>query len=134
MSKTRTAQCVCGALSITVDGDPSHVNLCSCDDCQRRSGSVFQTSVVFRDDQIVTYSGERSTYTRPTERGAEVTLDFCPTCGVSILFRISDLDGRVLIHGGCFADPTLPKPTHIWFADKAHPWVSLPEGKIMRRT
>ena len=130
---TRTAQCVCGALRITVEGEPSHVNICSCDDCQRRSGSVFQTSVVFADSQIKDYSGERSMFTRGTDRGSEVTMEFCPTCGVSLLFRISDLDRRVLIHGGCFADPDLPTPTHVWFPEKAHPWVVLPEGKVMSR-
>lgn len=131
MKSTSKASCLCGSLHITVAGEPRHVNMCSCDDCQRRSGSMFQTSAVFRDDQIVEYSGDRKRFSRTSDRGAEVTLEFCPNCGVSLLFRISDFEGHVLIHGGCFADETLPEPTHIWFSKKAHPWVSIPNGKIM---
>ena len=133
MTETRTARCLCGDLSITVTGEPGNVNLCCCAECQRRSGSVFQTSLVFRDEDIVAYNGARRQFSRPTDRGAEVTLEFCPTCGVSLLFRISDLEGRVLIRGGCFADPAHPAPTHLWFTDKAAPWVTIPEGKVMSR-
>ena len=128
----RTATCTCGQFRVTVNGDPQRMNLCNCHDCQRRSGSVFQTSGVFADENIVAIEGDRKKFTRPTDRGSEVTMEFCPTCGVSVFFRISDLEGKTLIHGGCFADPTLPAPTHIWFSDRAHPWVVLPDAKIMK--
>lgn len=130
---SRTAQCVCGALRMTLEGEPNNVNFCSCDDCQRRSGSVFQTSLVFRVDQITDYTGATSTFTRRSARGSDVTMEFCPVCGVSLLFRISDLAGMVLVHGGCFADPGHPRPTHVWYPEKAPGWVDIPDGKVMTR-
>jgi hypothetical protein len=36
----RTAQCHCGALQVTVLGEPEWVNICHCKACQRRTGAV----------------------------------------------------------------------------------------------
>lgn len=132
MTKARTASCTCGQFRVTVEGDPLRVNLCNCLDCQKRSGSAFQLAGVFEDAQVIANEGERTVYTRGSDRGAEMSLEFCPVCGVSVLFRISDLEGKTLIHGGCFADPDFPAPTHIWYPQRAHPWVVLPDAKIMR--
>src|SRR5215471_7461464 len=38
---TRMARCRCGALHAEVSGDPIRVIVCHCDECQRRTGSVF---------------------------------------------------------------------------------------------
>jgi len=43
----RTASCLCGDLRITAEGDPARVNMCSCMECQRRSGSAFQIGAFF---------------------------------------------------------------------------------------
>ena len=38
---TRTAQCGCGRVRISVDGEPLLVGACHCDFCQKRTGSIF---------------------------------------------------------------------------------------------
>jgi hypothetical protein len=37
----RKASCVCGQLSLAVDGDPVRIAICHCHACQQRTGSVF---------------------------------------------------------------------------------------------
>ena len=41
MSEPRIASCSCGALSTKVYGEPFTVAICSCEECQRRTGSAF---------------------------------------------------------------------------------------------
>ncbi len=38
---TRTAQCFCKAVAVTVEGDPEPQGICHCDDCKRRTGTAF---------------------------------------------------------------------------------------------
>jgi hypothetical protein len=130
-SNTRCAQCSCGQFSVTVQGDPEWVNLCNCYDCQRRSGSTYQIAGFFREEQIIENTGERTEYNRPADEGRTLDLEFCPVCGVSVLFRLKLRPGMVAIHGGCFADRNFPAPNKIWFAHRAHPWVVLPPGENM---
>ncbi|WP_162142406.1 GFA family protein [Cucumibacter marinus] len=127
----RKAQCSCGQFSVTVRGDPEWVNLCNCHDCQRRTGSAFQIAGFFRESQIIENTGERTEFHRPTQEGRTMDLEFCPVCGVSVLFRLKLRPGMMAIHAGCFADTGFPAPDRIWFAHRAHPWVVLPPGKNM---
>jgi hypothetical protein len=127
----REAQCSCGQFRVSVKGDPEWVNLCNCYDCQRRSGSAFHIAGFFREEQIFENVGERTEYKRPTKEGRTLDLEFCPICGVSVLFRLKLRPGMVAIHGGCFGDQNFPAPDKIWFAHRAHPWVVLPPGENM---
>lgn len=133
MSNTvsRQAECSCGQFRIVVEGDPEWVNMCNCYDCQRRSGSAFHIAGFFREECVIENVGQRKKYSRPCAEGRTIDLEFCPTCGVSVLFRLKARPGMIAIHGGCFADRHFPAPTRIWFAHRAHPWVVLPPGKDM---
>lgn len=124
----RTATCLCGQLKITLDGDPARVNMCSCTECQRRSGSAFQLGAFFDEGQIKTVEGDSSIYTRTGGSGNGIDLHFCPTCGVSVYFRPAARPAVVGVHGGCFADRGFPAPnTAGWTQDK-HDWVVVPDG------
>src|SRR5262245_31929756 len=71
----RTARCACGALRITVTGEPLSVVACHCIDCQRRTGSVFGVGAYFREEQVAK-SGDARIYTRPTEAGHDFVTYF----------------------------------------------------------
>ena len=43
----RIARCACGGLTLTAQGEPDEVYLCSCLDCQRRSGGTFSYAALF---------------------------------------------------------------------------------------
>ena len=107
----RTASCLCGELRITVKGQPARVNMCNCNECQRRSGSVFQIGAFFDKGQLKSIEGGSSVYTRTGGSGNLIDLPFCPTCGVSVYFRPQVRPTVLGIYGGCFADPNFPSPT-----------------------
>ena len=124
----RTASCLCGDLRITAEGDPARVNMCSCMECQRRSGSAFQIGAFFQDRQITSIEGESTVYTRTGGSGNAIDLHFCPTCGVSVYFKPAARPSIVGIHGGCFADPDFPAPKTAGWSKHKHHWVAIPDG------
>ena len=123
----RTATCVCGELSVRVEGEPLRINICNCKDCQRRSGSAFQLGAFFNESQVEAIDGEPRLYSRSADSGRAVNLHFCPTCGVSVYFRAEARPGLIGVHAGCFADPDFPTPTHAVWTESKHDWVQLPE-------
>ncbi len=123
----RTATCVCGQLRVTVVGEPRRINICSCKDCQKRSGSAFQLGAIFDDSQLEAIDGEAKSYARTSDAGRVVELHFCPTCGVSVYFRAEARPSMIGVHAGCFADPGFPAPTHAVWTESRHHWLTLPE-------
>ena len=126
----RIARCHCGEVNISCEGEPWLVALCSCELCQRRTGSPIHIGAWFNRDQV-TIEGTTKEFTRTTgDRGTKLTFNFCPTCGTSIWWGGTEAPfaGNVGIAGGCFADPNFPPPTVAVYDKRRHPWISTPEG------
>ena len=127
---TRVAQCHCGQVRLTVEGEPSPVILCHCTLCQRRTGSLIHIGAWFEKEDI-TFEGETRTYTRTNgDLGMEATTHFCPVCGTSVWWPApigAPLEGKIGIAGGCFADPGFPAPDISMYEKHRHPWITVPE-------
>ena len=130
---SRTAECACGRVQVTVEGEPIAVATCHCEFCQRRTGSAFQVSAVFPRDRDVAVSGETKVYNGldvegvGTAQGDDVTYHFCPTCGSTVFWTFQ---GRpiVAIAVGNFADPRFPAPTMELHTPFRHHWIRPVEG------
>jgi hypothetical protein len=123
----RTAHCHCGSLHIICMGDPRKISMCHCDDCQRRTGSLFSIAVFYNADQI-TIRGRSSLYERASASGFPVAFHFCPDCGSNMWWKPARMPDLIGVAAGCFADPALPAPEQaVWLRDKHH-WIDLPPG------
>jgi hypothetical protein len=128
-----TAECACGRLRVTVEGEPIAVATCHCEFCQRRTGSVFQVSAVFSPDQKCAITGEATSYNGleingvGTTNGDDVTYHFCPTCGSTVFWTFKDRP-TIAIAVGCFADAAFPTPTLELHVPLRHPWVPPVDG------
>ena len=123
---TRSAACVCGQLSIEVQGEPRAVGLCHCLACQRRTGSVFAAQAGFSEPYEV--KGRASDYVRVGDQGAAFRFRFCPVCGTNLFHTEEGVPGRVAVAVGAFADPAFPPPRASVYDSRRHPWVTLPPG------
>jgi hypothetical protein len=129
----RTAECACGRVRVTVEGEPRAVATCHCEFCQRRTGSVLQVSAVFSQDQGVAVEGETKTYNGletngvGTANGDDVSYHFCPTCGSTVYWTFK---GRpvLVVAVGNFADPDFPPPTIELHAPQRHSWMHPVQG------
>lgn len=119
---TRTATCACGGLSAVCEGEPEFVSLCSCRDCQRRTGSAFGLVAIF-PRAAVTTGGVSTPYTRVAASGNVVTLHFCPTCGSTVFWNRSGRPDVICLAVGAFADPTMPTPVRTVYDEHRHPWI-----------
>jgi hypothetical protein len=124
---SRTAACVCGQLSIEVEGDPRAVGVCHCLACQQRTGSVFAALASFAAPYKVV--GEASEYVRVGDAGAAFRFRFCPVCGTNLFHTEEGYEAHgVSVAVGAFADPDFPAPTVSVYDCRRHPWVQLPPG------
>ena len=124
--RKRFAQCCCGALRAETTDEPILVAACSCQECQRRTGSAFGIGT-FWSPEKVKIEGQATRFVRGTDSGGHMTSYFCPGCGSTVYWEIPDLrPGWLAIAGGAFSDPDFPPPTISVWEQFKHDWVSLP--------
>jgi hypothetical protein len=123
----RIARCACGQLTLTARGEPVAVYLCSCFECQRRSGAAFSYAAIYPTSAIAV-AGEEKSWRRDGDSGRAVEMVFCPTCAVSVYSRSPDFPDTVGVAVGCFADPDFAKPKRVYWASRRHHWLTLPDG------
>lgn len=124
---TRTAACACGALTITLKGEPELVSSCSCLECQKRTGSVFGVSAFFQKDQIGSTTGTPGVFKRGSDAGRTLAMNFCPDCGTTVYWELDMAPNHVAVAVGCFADPDFPSPTRTVWHSRKHHWVEFPD-------
>ena len=120
----RRAKCGCGQFSIQLSGDPSHVLVCHCRECQQATGSAFGVSTYWPKSAIVEIIGSSTCYTRSTEAGRRLTNHFCPVCGVRPCWFAEFLPDHIGVAIGCFEEPDLPRPTAEYWTVRKWPWVA----------
>ena len=119
----RIARCCCGDLSLTLQGEPERVIRCHCHYCQRRTGSVFQVSAWFFEDQIVSRTGSPRIFNDTDNNPSVTDYSFCGRCGSTVYWTLRPYPGLYSIAVGCFEDANFPAPTfeHNW--KFRHTWV-----------
>ena len=121
----RTAQCRCGQLTATCEGEPVRVSVCHCLECQKRSGSAFSAQARWPVEQVV-IEGRWKTW--EPEEGKRASFRFCPECGCTLAYEIEAMPGLIAVALGAFADPGFPAPRFSVWEVRKHPWVRI-EGE-----
>ena len=124
---TSTASCGCGAVRITLRGEPVRVSMCHCLACQRRTGSAFGVQARFARDQVESFEGRPTEWTRTGDAGGHATFRFCPTCGATVWWELDSLPGFVAVAVGAFADPGFPAPRVAVYEARRHAWAVMPD-------
>jgi len=104
-------------------GDPAFSGICHCRNCQRYTGSAFETVVAFPSENIKV-QGELKTYQDTGDSGQPVFRRFCPNCGSGVIADVNVLPGMTLVLAGTFDDPVAFTPTMEVFCSSAQPWMS----------
>ena len=122
---TRIARCQCGGFSVVVSCEPEFINVCHCQDCQRRSGVPLTCNAYFPKSETV-LEGEYRIYERDGQDGRKLQNHFCPTCGSTVCWTLDIRPDRYGVAVGAFNDPVFPPPSvSIWEKSK-YQWVQLP--------
>ena len=121
----RTAQCHCGALRAIATGEPAAVVMCSCEACQRRSGSVAGFGAYF-PKEAVRVEGASKVYVRTADSGNKLFFHFCPECGSNVYWLLELRPNLCGVAVGGFADPAFPAPSHSVWEGTRHGWIEAP--------
>jgi hypothetical protein len=122
----RLANCACGGLQVCCEGEPVHVSMCHCVDCQRRTGSLFGIAAFFERGAVSVVQGPSKTFTRNSAVGKPVTFHFCPECGSTVFWEPERMPQLIGVAVGAFADPSFPQPEQSVWTNYKHAWLCLP--------
>ncbi len=122
--ETSTATCDCQQLRVQCQGHPVKVSLCSCINCQRRTGSAFGIAA-FYDKSELTIQGGSTAYTRLGDSGNAITFHFCPNCGSTVYWERDHMPDVIAVAVGAFADPEFPPPSRAVYEQHQPQWVHL---------
>lgn len=114
MNRRHQGRCLCGTVTVAVEGELASPTFCHCSQCRRQTGLYYATTaaplaqVSFTGDAVI----GRYRASEDAERG------FCTVCG-SALFWKRDGDDAISLMAGLFDGPTdLVGGKHIFVGDK----------------
>ena len=115
-------RCACGAVGVAVKGRALSMLMCSCEDCQKATGSGHSAFALFRA-RDVTVTGDTRSFTRPSNSGATFTRWFCPVCGTPLCGRSSRAEAITVVPVGLFGrSADWYRPNQLIFARSHHDW------------
>lgn len=117
-----TGGCLCGRVRYTLSGEPTFSGLCHCRNCQRYTGSAFETVVAFPSPSV-SLQGELKTYNDTGDSGQQVRRKFCANCGSGVIAEADVLPGVTLVLAGTLDDTTSYAPAMELYCSSAQPWV-----------
>ncbi|MBN9306343.1 MAG: hypothetical protein BGO82_19815 [Devosia sp. 67-54] len=132
-----TARCACGGVSLHFAGKVLSMFLCSCEDCQRATGTGHAAIVLARRADV-SVTGETRSFSRPANSGATLTSSFCPDCGTPLLAQSSRAAELAMLPVGLFgaAAAAWYAPNQLIFARSHREWdvidAALPQHQTYR--
>jgi hypothetical protein len=116
------ARCACGSVSVRVTGRVLSMLMCSCEDCQKATGSGHSAFALFRAGDV-TVTGETKSFERPARSGAIFMRRFCPNCGTPLCGRSSRAEAVTIVPVGLFGRGAgWYRPNQLIFARSHHDW------------
>jgi hypothetical protein len=108
--------CLCGAVKFEATAAPVSTVNCHCTDCRRITGSVYGT-VLYFEGKDVQISGALGSFKHASDRGTQLTKQFCTVCG-SQLFALTGLYPTWIgIRAGCIDETANIRPLRNVFVD-----------------
>lgn len=95
MTLPRFMACLCGTVSITLNGEPQAKANCHCGTCRDFYGTPMLSATAWLAEQVEVTRGSVSTYSHPTKK---LSRAFCSACGETV-FGTNRLGMRVVPNG-----------------------------------
>jgi hypothetical protein len=147
MATTYTGSCICGTLTIEMQGEPdvvvsiqtrpisAHIlhilqSLCHCHNCRKLSGSTYSTNAIFSESKFTVVSGEPKEFSGKGGSGNVATISFCGDCS-SLMWVTSALRPEmVVVKAGVLDGDALEKlvPKGEMFTVRRPCWVKSVDG------
>ena len=117
MQETTTLQggCLCGTVRYEWRGTELSASYCHCPDCRKATGGPYTVGVGVDAAGLTIRSGQTKGYTKIADSGREITREFCPECGGTIVEAQSMIDNEPIPSIYCmdcgWHEPIPPQPS-----------------------
>lgn len=129
-----SASCACGAVTLRFAGKVMSMFMCSCEDCQKATGTGHSTVVLANPDDV-TITGPTRSFSRPANSGATLTRSFCPQCGTPLVAHSSRAERLLMLPAGLFgAQADWFEPNQLIFARSHRAWDEIAEDVPQHET
>jgi hypothetical protein len=130
-----TVHCACGAVEMRLAGQVKSMFMCSCEDCQKATGTGHSAAFLLRAGDV-TVGGTTKSSARPADSGAIFTRWFCPECGTPLYAQSSRAPDLLTIPVGLLGAAALPwyRPSQLLFARTHRDWDIVAEGLPQHQT
>ena len=116
-----TGHCQCGAVSFTVDGEPTRMAQCHCEDCRRSTGTGHNAQAFFAKG-AVSITGKTQTYQHFADSGSVRIRHFCPVCGSRLFSENAKSPDTIGISIGAFDNSDWFRPMVTVFFSRRPAW------------
>ena len=118
-----SASCACGAVQLRFAGKVLSMFMCSCEDCQKATGTGHSAILLARPDDV-TITGMTRSFVRPANSGATLTRSFCPECGTPLVAHSSRAPEVLMLPVGLFGGAAADwyVPNQLIFARSHRDW------------
>ncbi|MGI9422598.1 MAG: GFA family protein [Hyphomicrobiaceae bacterium] len=120
-SSFASGQCLCGAVTYKINGEPIGAGQCHCKDCQRASGTGHMSLAFFKADDV-DVQGETASFAVTAESGNTNTRHFCPKCGGRLFGENSARPGMLAVAIGSVDDNDWFEPQRIVYVKDKPQW------------
>lgn len=115
------AACLCGGVSLQIEGPLEPIQVCHCSQCRRAQGGPFATNIPVQLAQVRFLSGESLLQAYESAPGKERV--FCRVCGSPIFSRRVTLPDAIRLRAGLLAEPVAARPAfHAYVGSRASWW------------
>lgn len=121
MEAKYSGQCLCGAITYSINQESVFSGNCHCTSCQKSSGSAYAPAMIF-PEKAVTIHGNVTSYSRTADSGGTHQRGFCPTCGSQLFSWFSNMPGMLGVKAGTLQDPSRYIPKLDFHVKSAAPW------------
>ncbi|MDF2639804.1 MAG: aldehyde-activating protein [Novosphingobium lindaniclasticum] len=115
--------CLCGAVSLTVAGEPIATRQCWCRQCQQLAAGGPTNNVIFKAEDV-SIDGALASSTWTAASGNALTFHFCPMCGTQIYAQSSARPHLMTMRLGALNAGHGLKPDAVIWTDDAPEWAT----------
>lgn len=126
--------CMCGELRYELSAPPMMIYNCHCTNCQKISGSAFNTSIIVAEAALRFTKGQPARVEWISDSGATRCGLFCGVCGSRIVNGGAPSTGVFSLRAGSLDDTSWVQPVGDTFTRSAQPWVRFVEGGLRAET
>jgi len=118
MTKILNGECLCGAVSFSLEDNLKAFYFCHCKQCQQLTGSAFASNIMTQPDNIKWLTGQDNiaSYAHPSR---DFSKSFCQSCGSALPFVNKSKTALIVPAGSLKEAPTTAPQSNIFSSEEA---------------